>query len=92
MAFAMPVPLATPAITNQMKFKGWRIPWPQMQLRRSRQLPRHVTARMQQRWDDWTSGTHSLRRKLSVGNVDAICVEGPFLHAFSFTESNLGQV
>ena len=33
-----------------------------------------------------------LSRKLSLGNADAICVEGPFLHAFAFTEPDLSQV
>jgi hypothetical protein len=34
-------PLATPVTTDQMKFKGWHIRWPQRQRRRrSRQLPR----------------------------------------------------
>jgi hypothetical protein len=33
-----------------------------------------------------------LRRKLSLGNMDAICVERPFLHAFAFTEPDLSQV
>jgi len=34
----------------------------------------------------------SLRRKFSVGNVNAICVERPFLHAFVFTKLDFGQV
>jgi hypothetical protein len=38
MVFAMLVQQATLVTTDQMKFKGWRIRWPQMQRRRSRRL------------------------------------------------------
>jgi hypothetical protein len=33
----MPAPLVTLVTTDQMKFKGWHIRWPQMQRRRSGQ-------------------------------------------------------